>query len=386
MAISPVQAARCLQETVRTQAFLQGISAAIKNKLAQHNVVNILYAGTGPYGLLLLPLLAILKDKRISATLIDIHPENISALKTVITALEIDEYITQIEVADATTWQAENNETYDLIISETMNTLLKCEPQITIFSHLQQFLKPDGQLIPQRIKIGAQLIAAESEQKTSELSDSDHIQKILPAIDLGCFFQCDKNSTAALHNGEMGCLTGEINLPEAFNTRCYKTLRFTTTIDVYADHHLTENQCSLNMPIFYHDLKLQVGGSIHYEYQLTNNPSFIFDFPLMCLSRELPSIHEVGDLKIIHLKRFWHKSQLTRANLLNTEIKQFEWSLDTHLLELLGLSTLDTISYLYQQQPEFSEFEEWLLAEATSSSFINNPEHINAALLQKRIS
>ena len=57
VAISPVQAARCLQETVRTQAFLKGVKAAIEEKLNAHDTLHILYAGTGPYGPLLLPLL-----------------------------------------------------------------------------------------------------------------------------------------------------------------------------------------------------------------------------------------------------------------------------------------------------------------------------------------
>ncbi len=381
VAISPVQAARCLQETVRTQVFLKGVMAAIRDKLQQNNRVDILYAGTGPYGLQVLPLLALLRHKQVSVTLIDIHPENIDALKKIIRAFNLEAYVKHIEVADATCWHPTTDESYDLIISETMNNLLRREPQLSIFCHLQQFLKEDGLLIPERIKIGAEIAHLEEAQTQGEHHPAAPSSKSYPPIDLGCFFQCDKHSMMALHHGDTSCLVGEIRLPDKINRSHYKTIRFTTTIHVYDDHQLSEGHSSLNMPICYHDLRLIAGASIGFEYLLTDDPRFVFDIPVEELSNKLPAIEDTGSLNIVHLKRLWHKSQLIRNNQLAEDIIQSEWPLDTQLLDLLDIPIEKTLEFLYQQQPEFPAFEQWVHNEAAEHA-LAAPEYINEQLLK----
>lgn len=55
-AISPSAAAHCLLEMKRTAVFLRGIHQAVFQKLnnGADNPVHILYAGTGPYGTLVI--------------------------------------------------------------------------------------------------------------------------------------------------------------------------------------------------------------------------------------------------------------------------------------------------------------------------------------------
>jgi hypothetical protein len=61
LAVSPVIAAKCLQDIARSRAFILGVNQAIQDKLTccdkliKDDKLTILYAGTGPYGLLLLP-------------------------------------------------------------------------------------------------------------------------------------------------------------------------------------------------------------------------------------------------------------------------------------------------------------------------------------------
>jgi len=56
-AVSMTTAAQCAEEYMRTQVFLRGVHQAIQDQLSQHKSIHILYAGTGPFGLLVLPLL-----------------------------------------------------------------------------------------------------------------------------------------------------------------------------------------------------------------------------------------------------------------------------------------------------------------------------------------
>ena len=105
VAISPVQAARCSLEPLRTQVFMQGVAAAINDKVHGDKVVHILYAGTGPFATLLLPYLACHPELPVRVTLLDIHQENIEAVKKLVARWHIGHLINEYVVADATCWQ-----------------------------------------------------------------------------------------------------------------------------------------------------------------------------------------------------------------------------------------------------------------------------------------
>lgn len=53
-AVSPTTAAQCAEDVQRTRIFMQGVYAAIQQKLQRHSYhpIEVLYAGTGPFGLL----------------------------------------------------------------------------------------------------------------------------------------------------------------------------------------------------------------------------------------------------------------------------------------------------------------------------------------------
>ncbi|MCF7513657.1 class I SAM-dependent methyltransferase [Pseudoalteromonas sp. L23] len=348
VAISPVQAAKCLLETLRSQILMQGVASAIRDKINQQDNINILYAGTGPYGVLLLPFLALHKTSPVSVTLLDIHPENTQAIHELVTKLDIAHMVKRIVHADATTWLPEEPIEFDLIISETMNTLLRREPQVWIFSHLQQFLKPDGELIPQEIELTAWLC------NPSSLTKSE--QRVNPA-ELGSFFRLDKNTASALNENNLDVLSGSFEVPDC--GKVYHTLELKTEIKVYREHRLTENQCSLNLPIKYQDKNLKAGDRITFEYINDPIPEFIFSFPDESLPN-LPAYHEVGESGIFQIKRIFVKCQLNKVNKLDINNHECEWSLDTQIWGELELSLELVLEALYRFRL-FEEFEFWLL-------------------------
>ena len=73
----------------------------------------------------------------------------------------------------------------------------------------------------------------------------------------------------------------------------------------------------------------------------------------------LPYSLEVGKLSIYHLKRFWAKSLQKRHK--NNNQYDSEVNLDKALIDCLGLGLSSTISYLFQQNPTFDEFEDWII-------------------------
>ena len=81
-AISPSYAALCLLEMSRTAKFLRGINKAIKQKLSEitNRPLQILYAGTGPYGTLLLPLMSLYSPDDFQVDLLDIGPAGLASM------------------------------------------------------------------------------------------------------------------------------------------------------------------------------------------------------------------------------------------------------------------------------------------------------------------
>lgn len=351
VAISPEQAARCLLEVQRSRIFMQGVAQAIADKVQGGAAVDILYAGTGPYGLLLLPYLAAFPSAQVRVTLLDIHADNLVALKQLVDLLQLRDKVVTIEQADAAHWMPPKNRLFDLIISETMNTLLRREPQVWIFSHLQQFLKMDGHLIPEKIHLQAWL----SEDRQSGAGD----------FLLGDLFILDRDMARRLQLGDRTPLAGEIPLPNPCPP--HNCLKLTTDIQVYGDYRLGENQSSLNMPVYKRNVELLPGGRIQFRYQQSPFPEFVFELSTAPFDNRLPEFNETGSLGIFHLKRIWKKSRLSRAQKLDKSIAEKEWLLDMMVYDELGLGLEPAIAAVFQSV-SFAEFEQWILA--TNDGFI----------------
>lgn len=345
IAISPIQAAKCVSQVLRTKRFLQGIKSCLDNKLAIKSSVNVLYAGTGPYGMLLLPLLTCYYKYPINVTLIDIHKENIQAVKKLIAALELSEFIQEVHHGDATTWQPEENTEYDIIISETMNTLLEREPQVSIFRHLVQYLRVDGNLIPEQVVLGARLKAYEIYQK--------------PLINLENFFYLNKISCRKLADGDESLLSGLIKLPVQFSTMAYQTVQMTTDIQIKDDIWLRENDCSLNNVKSYKRLKLRPDGHIRFTYQIGQVPLFKFEFP-----REEVNLSDTGTIKsendtIKQLNTFWQVTRQLTDRDTDSTFAATNYQTFRAFHDKFNVDYASSVGFILQYQPDFSEFVSW---------------------------
>ncbi|GLQ30244.1 phytanoyl-CoA dioxygenase family protein [Litoribrevibacter albus] len=361
IALSPVQAAKCLQDLMRTHSFMRGVARAIQDQLKEKEQVEILYAGTGPYGLLLLPVLACFKDHRIQATLIDIHNENIDAVKRVVATLELDQYIRSIELADASQWLPPGEQKFDIILSETMNWMLKNEPQVLIFSHLVKYLRDEqSTLIPQQVVLDACVYNARHE--------TDYKQGLMEkteATDLGLFGCLNRESATAIAAGNLTLLDGEIHIPSPLPVD-HNHLKLRTEVQVYQDLWLRDGESSLSLPLCFDHRHFQPGDTLRltYQYGTVNGspPGYSVLFPERSKTVEEPvSSDELGALGIRHLKRLWHKAQLDKVGRLNREIRNNEWLLDRSLIDLLEVGLEECLCFLYQTAKDYDSFERWLL-------------------------
>jgi hypothetical protein len=76
VALSPVLAAECTKDPVRTAMLLRGVNAALGEALRRFpdETIEVVYAGTGPLAPLVIPLMPRFRHAPVAVTFLDIHP------------------------------------------------------------------------------------------------------------------------------------------------------------------------------------------------------------------------------------------------------------------------------------------------------------------------
>ena len=353
-AVSLVTAAQCAEDVERTRVFIQGIYAAIRSKLDaqldKQQSLRILYAGTGPFGLLVVPLLPLFLNDRIKVSLLDIHAESLVKVKTLIDYLGVDQLMEHVVQADACQWQSP--EQFDLIISETMRQGLIQEPQVSVFAHLQQFLVDEGLLIPEIIRLDLWLARA------------GVVREGIAPVHLGKLFQLDRATSQSLGNGDQSCLQGILNVPEY--APALSDLKLTTFIQVFEEHQLFENQSQLTLPIYEKNARPVPGSELTYYYRMGEYPRCEFYYAQLPDNKSisLPDTCEANTQGVYHLRRLWQKVQHQKAatTVMRTQVAELaerEWLLDRVLIDSLGLGLEPTLEQLYRSN-HLEEFEDWI--------------------------
>lgn len=155
IALSLTSARDCIKDPIRTVRFLKGIYegvSTIKEKF-KNEKITILYAGCGPLGTLIIPILHLFSPDDIEVILLDIHKQSIISVKKIIENLGYESYIKSFIVADATTYQHTKEKKLHIVITETMDRALINEPQVAITTNLSKQLHKNGILIPQEITV-----------------------------------------------------------------------------------------------------------------------------------------------------------------------------------------------------------------------------------------
>lgn len=173
MAIGMSWAASCLDDPIRTQKFLRGTKLAIEKKLYEGKTpVHLLYAGTGPFATLILPLLSHFSKKELVVTLLDVNPQSVENVKKIIDHLKFEDRVVEIRCDDATQTVFKNASTFDILLSETMQHALQKELQVKISSHLLNQMSEDAELIPQSIDLDlVKIESLDSDDRTTKIGE-----------------------------------------------------------------------------------------------------------------------------------------------------------------------------------------------------------------------
>lgn len=282
-AIGTAWAIRCIEEIMRTYKFSSGLYNAAKEVLEQQEgPVRVLYAGTGPFAALALPLITRFTPEELQFDLLEINPDSAKFLKKVLEHFNAEDYVYQFEVTDAAKHKLKDPEGINIFLSETMQMALANEPQVAIAYNLFPQLQPQAIMIPKEISL--HLIAI-NDDKWSEYKTSLKPGKAEYYEDLGLLFALNKNEIKE-HHTQMSSMADNaefdpviIELPRGINKK-YNHLMIGTRITVYDQASAIDfDECSLTCFKKLHELNpmMQTVKALKASYLMGEYPGLDFE-------------------------------------------------------------------------------------------------------------
>ena len=233
VAIGATWAALCIDDELRTQRFAAGLYAAVADRIRnqpEKAPVHVLYAGTGPFATLALPVMTRFRPDQLQFTFLEINSVSLTAVRQCVHALGLDEYVRDTIAGDASSLQLTDRDV-DILLSETMQFSLVDEMQVPITLNLLCQLPVTTVLIPERITL-----------RLGQLADSPGQPLV---ADFGEILTIDASSLRAYQRRpettDFPSLT--LPLPGAGGLFAIRTL-----IQVYGNLGLTDYESGLTIP------------------------------------------------------------------------------------------------------------------------------------------
>lgn len=268
-AIGTTWAALCIDDLVRTKRFVKGLYEAVKDLLSKkEGPVVILYAGTGPFATLALPLTSVFREDQIRIRALEINPVSCECLSKLIENFTVGGFFESIEQVDASLYQVPAPDTVDILLSETMQRGLEKEPQVAILHNLVPQLRSDLILIPERIELSLGTIVY-PEPSTVEVK----YQAFFPV------FALDKEGIRKHHFAGAGLqfLPQQYQLTSSQLAHAQK-LVLLTHISVFGREKLTPGESGITLPVQLPSLEQHKGKEVSIElgYEGGKNPGMRF--------------------------------------------------------------------------------------------------------------
>ena len=273
-AIATAWAASCLDGAIRTQQFIRGISEAIKSlQTTKKRPIHILYAGSGPFATLILPILAVSSEAEIQVSLLEINAESFANVQQVFSQLNFDTFVNTFANVDATTYQIPNGESVDILVSETMLHSLKEEPQVSIVINLMSQLRNDVILIPENIILEIGFL------HPKEITTEENFKTLATIFELKKEKLPDFKVTKLEGSQSVAFPKVTVNLPSEW-LQHYHQLAIFTEIQVYQQYWIHTNENGLTTPLIIENTSQfeNTETSITFQYKIDSNPGIMYTF------------------------------------------------------------------------------------------------------------
>lgn len=233
-------AAQCLIDYKRTVKFLKAIVAAIRaeQKAKSGVVINVFYAGCGPYAPFITLVAPHFKEGEVQFSLLEINKKSLDSAKKLINSLGLSNYIQEYYLADAVTFKVPKPEVFHILISETLDALLYRECYVPIlFNLLTQFNK-NIILIPENVLINLSLISCSKENQDYKEYEVGAILNVRESL----------TTFAGVRLAPSHLPDKEIDL-NALNLSSYEKILLDTKVHIYNDIWLDRNESQLTVPL-----------------------------------------------------------------------------------------------------------------------------------------
>tara|TARA_R110002096_G_scaffold55552_3_gene142425 strand:+ start:4000 stop:5034 length:1035 start_codon:yes stop_codon:yes gene_type:complete len=276
LAISPTQAALCAGEVQRTVVFLRGLHDAIAETVESKSPepIRVLYAGSGPYATLAVPLMAIFPPEQVRFTLLDIHSVSIESAKSVVHRLGFDRSVESYVVADACEYTIPGDAIPDIILSETMSTALETEPQVAIMRYLLGQAE-DAIIVPESVRVDAFLVdTSEEPDRVVPESESSAKDSQPDRISLGPVFELNAStirSWPAIVGDRLPAAAIRVPSPPKPSYRPF----LYTTITTHGRHVLRTHDSNLTGIREIKGSDFSSGRSLQFHYRLGKDPRLV---------------------------------------------------------------------------------------------------------------
>lgn len=277
-ALGTFWAALCLDDLIRTRQFVRGINKAIKEKINKQKPLHILYAGTGPFATLMLPIVFRYSKQEIKYTFLEVNPFSFAILQNVISKLGLEDYTIKLVNEDATKYQIDFKNKPDIIISETMQNALAKEQQVSIFLNLMNQVNYDSIFIPEKIEL---FLGLKKEGVPAEETQVKHYQKVKKIFDVSKKTMFLSNHTENMVPNEI-LFTKEQTIIEEKELKGFNQIVLITEIQVYEDEVIGINDSGLTTPIIIKDFpsNLKDTITIHTQYKISSQPELEYEIIL----------------------------------------------------------------------------------------------------------
>jgi len=272
IAISPTMASMCLDDFARTVQFLRGTHAAITelDEKIDDRPVHVLYVGCGPWAPLAIPLMSVFTAAEVTFSLLDIHPESIDSVHSIINSLELFDRLTTLKTADAATCSIEGDATPDVILIEMMRAGLEAEPQVAVAMNLLH-QAPNVVLIPQEIRLELALVNSLREFVTSPSSDEVRTPE-RDRVEIGSIIVLTREGLGSRIDQQTRSIpAASLRIPE-FDPVRYRPM-ILTTVHVYQEHLLKDYDSGITCPRPLHMREaLTPGATVDFSYEMGTRP------------------------------------------------------------------------------------------------------------------
>ena len=225
--------------------------------------VEVVYAGTGPFAALALPLAALLVAGEVRFTLLDVHERSVASVGRLVERLGLETSVRRLLVADGTRFGPSGDAPVDVVLVEAMQRGLGVEPQVALTRHLARFLQPAGVVVPARVRVDLAL----SDPRLETADTLGPFERAASRVPLGPVFELTKESAETVPDSEGRFPPVSVRLPVA--TSAERQPMLFTTVGVHGPHVLGEGDSGITAPeVLWQVPALPAGSHLELRYQL----------------------------------------------------------------------------------------------------------------------